>query len=180
MTNSYMRIVTLAFLAACSRGDRGKSDGPSVAAPPSAAANPGAGPPVPSAHAADSSACQLVTKSDAEAIFGEPLAELKVEMGMCEYIRAADKGAKFSTPLVALKRYANTSKASFESQCAATASALHLKQQPVAGLGDEAFQQGDTTLAVLKGDTAFAVTHWDPKLDSKKIQAFARKALERL
>jgi hypothetical protein len=183
-----MRVVSasaIAFLflvAACGRG--GSSNGAAEAG--SAAPAAGSAPSAASASAlashpaGDDPSCALVTKAEAEAIFGEPLQDLTVAFnGMCEYRREADRGKKMAMPLAGLELYPGQTKARFEAETKNAAGIMKTKLQPLAGFGEEAYEIGTFQIMSMAHGKAISATHLLP-LDRAKFEAFARKAIARL
>ena len=132
------------------------------------------------APAGDGASCALVSKSEAEAIVGEPLQEPTTAYnGMCEYRRAADLGKKASLPILTLKVYPGLTKATFESEAKNAASLGRNPIRPIAGLGEDAFEVGSFQIMALQRGKGISATHLEP-LEQAKLEAFVRKALGKL
>jgi hypothetical protein len=177
------------ILSSCSRAQPGASGSPSAtaaaASAPSAAALPMASAPMASASAAPidpatAPTCAFVTKSEAEEIFGEPIAMTVLPMnGLCQYFRASDQTKRMKMPLVTVELDLSGAKATFESQTQNAANIMHAPRTPRPGFGEEAFLIGKGELAILQHGRSIAITQLQP-VDAAKFDAFAHKAVTRL
>lgn len=115
-------------------------------------------------------ACTLLTREDAEAAIGRLLPQnttKNVGLGMCDY-NTADFTAG-----------ASISVSGWDSVKSAAASGEH-QPQVVAGIGDEALQQGDSNGSVLyvrKGDEGFVLTLNGPHVDTLADRGLAAEKL---
>jgi hypothetical protein len=126
-------------------------------------------------------ACTLVTKTEAEAVLGEPLQEPSVEYnGLCTYRRASDVGKTNSMPIIGIELETHRTKSQFEAEMANAIKITHSTQKALPGFGEEAFQIGDSQIGVLAHGRYISVVPYPPKFDRAKLEAFVRAALKRM
>lgn len=130
---------------------------------------------VATAAGASNEACGLVTKAEAEAILGEPLAEPVYKYG-CEYRSAASKS---SFPILAVTLSRNITRDQMQAGADNLARAANKKAVPVEGIGDYALDV-DGLLYVLKGKVQLSIQPYDVNFDKQKRKNFALKALEKI
>jgi len=120
----------------------------------------------------------LITKQELETTlhdtFQEP-AESKHVAGICEFTRTGGK-----LPFIGVTLLPYTTRSQFESETARAANTLKAKQEPVAGLGEEAFVLSDSMLLVYAHGKAFELTYLFKPLEPAQRAALAKFALARL
>ncbi len=150
-------------LAACGRGSTERSDSAAApAAEKTAAANANEPAETHETLVTSRNACDLLTRSDAEAAVGQPLPQnaVNLDLGTCDY-NAADFSAG-----------ANVAVGSWESITnAAKNDAISTRHQleALSGVGDEALyfaqETGAATIYVRRGDEGFMLLLHGPRID---------------
>jgi hypothetical protein len=135
-----------------------------AAAPGPASAKPGAGVAAqPGAKALENRACELLTRTDAEALLGGPVkapitsitADIGAVRSRCGYVSESEKPVKVVTLLANRWQNPAAARTAYERAHALSQSISGQAPESVAGLGDRAYWAGGTVgqLNVLAGDT---------------------------
>jgi len=122
--------------------------------------------------------CSLITKAELEATLHEtfePPSESKYVAGICEF---RHKGARLASFAVTILPF--TTRAQFESEAAREVDMLKTTREPVAGVGEEAFEVGKDQLIVYAHGKAFELSYLLKPIEPSQRDALAKIALGRL